>query len=38
MMESFGEIMTFEEIVRYLKIGKFAFYKMTREEKIFTLK
>jgi len=39
-MEGFGEIMTFEETTKYLKIklGKSTLYKMAREDKTPTVK
>ena len=37
-MEVFSEIMTLEEIAKYLKLGKSTLYKMAREGKIPAVK
>ena len=38
MMEGFGEIMTLEENVKYLRLGKSTFYRMARKGKTPSVK
>ena len=38
MAKNLDEIMTLEEMARYLKIGKSTLYKMVREDKIPVVK